>query len=457
MQDPNAQSAEITENDIVFDCPHCGKSLAIDRRAAGTRVVCPDCQNQVRVPIPDDMFAQEDAPADVPADDSVPPSVTDPAPAPLPAPLPPSPPVLRLSEPQPATQVLNQQESERNRRFCTSCGAQTHEAALFCGACGARCVPLPHQATQPVPLSRLPPVLPVAAPPPGEPVGVGGWLFFLCLGLTVFRPIAVLVAEILSYSQLSSALDDHAGAWALLILDTVLNVGLTAFGIYAGIRLWRIQPGAVRTAKRFLWCTLIYLAIDVILYFILQDMLSLNERAVSHEVSMALGRGLISFGIWFAYLGCSKRVKNTYQYETPTASDPRPAASAVPPVLPVITGNRMPPSSLPAGYPPCRKSPAELFATQAAYFSLFAPIFIILVNAFLPPSVHRDRGAMLFLGAVDFIGIFGGLALGIAALKSARRHAVQGIRGVAIAGTCLCGILALVSLLVLIIWAAKAR
>lgn len=37
-------------SDIVFDCPHCNKSLAIDRRGAGMIITCPDCQQSVQVP-----------------------------------------------------------------------------------------------------------------------------------------------------------------------------------------------------------------------------------------------------------------------------------------------------------------------------------------------------------------------------------------------------------------------
>lgn len=37
-------------NDIVFDCPHCGKSLAIDTRGAGLMINCPECQLDVQVP-----------------------------------------------------------------------------------------------------------------------------------------------------------------------------------------------------------------------------------------------------------------------------------------------------------------------------------------------------------------------------------------------------------------------
>lgn len=36
--------------DIIFDCPHCNKSLAIDPRGAGLVITCPDCSQPVQVP-----------------------------------------------------------------------------------------------------------------------------------------------------------------------------------------------------------------------------------------------------------------------------------------------------------------------------------------------------------------------------------------------------------------------
>ena len=47
--------AEIGDNDIVFDCPHCGKGLVIDYRGAGLQIECSGCHEQVLVPIPDGM------------------------------------------------------------------------------------------------------------------------------------------------------------------------------------------------------------------------------------------------------------------------------------------------------------------------------------------------------------------------------------------------------------------
>ena len=51
MSDPN----DIRDSDIVFNCPFCEKSLAIDCRGAGLTIACPDCSNKIAVPIPENM------------------------------------------------------------------------------------------------------------------------------------------------------------------------------------------------------------------------------------------------------------------------------------------------------------------------------------------------------------------------------------------------------------------
>lgn len=38
-------------DDIHFTCPYCSKHLAIDSRAAGLMVPCPDCESLVGVPL----------------------------------------------------------------------------------------------------------------------------------------------------------------------------------------------------------------------------------------------------------------------------------------------------------------------------------------------------------------------------------------------------------------------
>ena len=47
--------AQINDTDIVFDCPHCSKTLVIDYRGAGLQINCSECGKDVLVPIPDGM------------------------------------------------------------------------------------------------------------------------------------------------------------------------------------------------------------------------------------------------------------------------------------------------------------------------------------------------------------------------------------------------------------------
>ncbi len=49
------KGGQISDTDIVFDCPHCGHGLVIDYRGAGLVTNCTECGKPVQVPIPDGM------------------------------------------------------------------------------------------------------------------------------------------------------------------------------------------------------------------------------------------------------------------------------------------------------------------------------------------------------------------------------------------------------------------
>src|SRR5208337_5486904 len=97
--------------------------------------------------------------------------------------------------------------------------------------------------------------------------GVAGWLLLLCLGLTVFTPLVTLVALAAGYSESSKYFDRFPGLLVITLVDTVLSLGIASFSVYAGIGLWRIRPGAVQTAKRYLFCLLGYYALSAVLPF----------------------------------------------------------------------------------------------------------------------------------------------------------------------------------------------
>ena len=56
MSDQRKQPSDLTEihaGDILFDCPFCGKNMAIESAGSGLMVPCANCGRAVQVPIPD--------------------------------------------------------------------------------------------------------------------------------------------------------------------------------------------------------------------------------------------------------------------------------------------------------------------------------------------------------------------------------------------------------------------
>lgn len=58
---------DISDTDIVFECPACNKSMAIDRRGAGRIINCSGCGKRLTVPQPTPEAATAPAAAPAPA------------------------------------------------------------------------------------------------------------------------------------------------------------------------------------------------------------------------------------------------------------------------------------------------------------------------------------------------------------------------------------------------------
>lgn len=50
MNPAKTEKSEFTDEDIIFECPFCAKSMAIDKRGMGVTINCPQCSGMVRVP-----------------------------------------------------------------------------------------------------------------------------------------------------------------------------------------------------------------------------------------------------------------------------------------------------------------------------------------------------------------------------------------------------------------------
>jgi hypothetical protein len=103
-----------------------------------------------------------------------------------------------------------------------------------------------------------PPGYPVVANPyaaafqTAPSVGVGGWLLFLILCLTVFGPLIALFLEILTLLG-GGILSGTSSAFVKCsLLQSLVIIPSAVWALFAGVGLYKLQPGAVRRAKLYL-------------------------------------------------------------------------------------------------------------------------------------------------------------------------------------------------------------
>ena len=51
---------DFTEDDLIFECPFCSKSMSIDKRGMGLTIECPECGKQIKVPTETDAEEEDD-------------------------------------------------------------------------------------------------------------------------------------------------------------------------------------------------------------------------------------------------------------------------------------------------------------------------------------------------------------------------------------------------------------
>ena len=139
--------------------------------------------------------------------------------------------------------------------------------------------------------------------------GVGGWLLFFCFSMIFFNPIST-VYQIFTYTFPLLSKTHDVRREILWSINSVLFLGVSAFGVVAGIRLWLVCAGAVRLAR--LW--LLTLVCAHISYFFLWLALFRSARTSSlADVAWRHVAGpLVTFLLWNAYLYRSKRVRETF-------------------------------------------------------------------------------------------------------------------------------------------------
>jgi len=101
--------------------------------------------------------------------------------------------------------------------------------------------------------------------------------------------------------------------------ETLAGFAVYAYGLFAAVQLWRIRPGAVEHAKRFLFFLFCFRAAD---YMMGLNWIAVMGPAQSRAVSLSnflagktaltLLRSAIYIAVWYAYLSRSERIRVTY-------------------------------------------------------------------------------------------------------------------------------------------------
>lgn len=164
----------------------------------------------------------------------------------------------------------------------------------------------------PVPTVSAPLVQTLTASSDG-PTGIGGWLLFFCVGLTILGPL-------FSLSALSSAWDQAAPVFgrfpvlrSVLIWGNLGSVAILIYGFIVGCMIWSGSPRGRNIARRFLKLRLLgVIGIQVIAFLIMRDLPSGMVAAGVRGMVLALFVEGVYFAIWWFYFNVSKRVRNTY-------------------------------------------------------------------------------------------------------------------------------------------------
>jgi hypothetical protein len=132
--------------------------------------------------------------------------------------------------------------------------------------------------------------------------GVGGWLLFLCISLTLLAPVTQAFVAGKALRNLATL---RVPIQTLLRLGSVgaIYAGLAIFSCIAGVMLWMENPKGVQVAKA-------YLVVGAVLPICLFILLRLAGMHVD-LLRIIFGR-LVYSVVWYSYLTASLRVKLTY-------------------------------------------------------------------------------------------------------------------------------------------------
>jgi hypothetical protein len=147
------------------------------------------------------------------------------------------------------------------------------------------------------------------------PKGVGGWLLFFCVQLTILGPLWSLVQMGDAWDMAEPSFDQYPALRTVAAWDVASTVTFVVFGFIVGCIIASGNPQGRKAAKTYLLVNLLggmtATAISFIAGSHLMDLPSGGPDPVLAFMSTCI-RPIIWTSIWWLYFAKSKRVRNTY-------------------------------------------------------------------------------------------------------------------------------------------------
>jgi hypothetical protein len=142
--------------------------------------------------------------------------------------------------------------------------------------------------------------------------GIGGWLLWLCIMLTIIDPLIMLWNGYL-ITEMRYDLRDIPVVFFLQLFALLLLIINIILSMLAGGRLWLKMKRVITYCKKVLIASLCIQFIIIILVIIMGYLI--GAPITIRDIVNDIGAIVIGFGIWYWYLTESVRVKNTFYSE----------------------------------------------------------------------------------------------------------------------------------------------
>ncbi|MEX2345696.1 MAG: GYF domain-containing protein [Balneolaceae bacterium] len=142
--------------------------------------------------------------------------------------------------------------------------------------------------------------------------GVGGWLTFFCIALTIIGPLVGISQLYNSWEEIEPAFDLFPILESAMWLETLTIIGIMIYGFFIGIMIWSGNENGKIMAEKYLKIRLSAFIIVELLILLMVSGDAFLRSIMIEEVIIAVLAELLFFGVWFSYFKKSKRVANTY-------------------------------------------------------------------------------------------------------------------------------------------------